>query len=46
MAGPTVICHLMEPVTILHTQPILMVPLLLAEDLAGAEEEDSGKFDN
>ena len=41
------ICHLMEPVTLLHMQPSLMVPMALAEDLAGAEdlaEEDGGKL--
>jgi hypothetical protein len=32
------ICHLMEPVTLLHMQPILMVHMVLAEDLAGAED--------
>ena len=39
--------HLMEPIIIVHMQPILMVLLLLAEDLAEAEEweEDGGKLD-
>ena len=44
------ICHSMEPVTPLHTLPILMPLLVLAEDLAEAEdmagveewEEDGG----
>jgi len=33
-----VMCHLMEPVTLLHMQAILMVILALVEDLAGAED--------
>jgi hypothetical protein len=43
-----VICRLMEPVTLLHMQLILMVLMVLAEDLAGAEDsagEDGGKPD-
>jgi len=48
-------CHLMEPVTLLHIQPILMVHMALAEDLAVVEdlagvedlaEEDGGKLYN
>jgi hypothetical protein len=46
--------HLTESLTLLHMQPILMVPLALAEDLAEAEdlagveawEEDGGKLNN
>ena len=53
LAGLTVMHHPMEA-TLAHTQPIiriqaiLMVPLVLAEDLAGVEawEEDGGKLDN
>jgi len=43
-----VMCHLMEPLTLLHTQPILMDLLVLVEDLAEAEEweEDGGKLGN
>jgi len=33
-----VMCHLMEPVTLLHTQPLLMVLLVLVEDLAVVED--------
>jgi len=33
-----VMCHLTEPVTLLHTQAILMVLMALVEDLAGAED--------
>jgi len=33
-----VMCHLMALVTLLHMQPILMVPLALAEDLAWAKD--------
>jgi len=33
-----VMCHLTEPVTLLHMQAILMVLMALAEDLAGAED--------
>jgi len=48
--------HLMEQVTLLHTQPLLMVLLVLVEDLAVVEdlalaeveewEEDGGKLNN
>jgi len=44
-----VMCHLTEPVTLLHTQAILMVLLVLVEDLAEAEdlaEEDGDKLYN
>jgi hypothetical protein len=49
-----VICRLMEPVTLLHMQLILMVLMVLAEDLAAVEDlagaedsagEDGGKPD-
>ena len=33
-----VMCHLMEPVTLLPMQPILMVLLVLVEDLAVVED--------
>ena len=48
-------CHLMEPITLLHMQPILMVRMVLAEDMAAAEdlagaevlaEEEGGKTYN
>lgn len=38
-----VICHLMEPILIIHLQPIFMVLLVLAEDLAGEEEWDGAE---
>jgi len=44
-----VMCHLTEPVTLLHTQAILMVLMALVEDLAGAEdlaEEDGDTLYN
>ena len=43
MAGLTVMRHLTEPVIILLTEPISMVPMALAEASAGASAEDSAE---
>jgi hypothetical protein len=56
MVAPMVTCRLMEPVIILHTEPLLMVHMALAEALAeasvealaeaSAEEDGGGKPEN
>ena len=43
MAAPMVTCRLMEPVIILHTEPLLTALMAVAEDSAEASAEASAE---